>query len=294
MELYQLELYLAVARTGNLTQAARDRGLSPGALSQQMQKLSAELGTLLFAKAGRGLALTPEGLQFAERARRLLADVDDLRKSFAGDAEHDNSPFHLATGATTLIHGLSRPLRALRRRYPQAEVRVTVANTEEMVEGLLKRRFDLAIISLPITDDRLSIAPLYEEELLLLQPTDKPLKGWRVGAVRTEELDEHPFLLYPPDSNMRQLIDRHFARLGFHPRVTMEAADTEVIVRMVEAGLGQSVLPEYALRRSPRYFRVCRIEGDRLFRRQAIATLRSATSRPLTAAVSRFLQDSLQ
>lgn len=132
---------------GGLTRAARERGLSPGAVSQQIQRLSAELGVPLFFKAGRGIALTPEGSQFAERSRVLLKDVDDLRRCFTLDASSDRTPFHLATGATTLIHGLGKPLRALRRKYPKAAIRVTVANTEEMVEGLLSRRFDLAIVS---------------------------------------------------------------------------------------------------------------------------------------------------
>ncbi len=294
MEIYQLELFLAVVSAGSLTQAAKDRGLSAGAVSQQLQKLSADIGASLFVKAGRGLLLTPEGEQFAERARHLLNEVAELRHSFSGNADQDTSPFHFATGATTLIHGLSRPLRALRRRYRQAQIRVTVANTEEMVEGLLKRRFDLALISLPIEDDRLNITPLYEEELLLLRNSDKPLNGWRVGTIKPEDLNSEPFLLYPPDSNMRQLINQHFHSLGVNPHVSMEAADTEVILRMVEAGFGQSILPEYALRRSPRYFKVMRVEGARLFRRQALASLRSAYSRPLTHAISKLLQSSLR
>lgn len=294
MEIYQLELFLAVVGAESLTQAARDRGLSAGAVSQQLAKLSAEIGVVLMARAGRGLVLTPEGEQFADRARHLLKEVDELRHSFGGDAELDTSPFHFATGATTLIHGLSRPLRALRRRYRRAEIRLTVANTEEMVEGLLKRRFDLALISLPVEDERLNLTPLYQEELLLLRNSDKALSGWRVGSVKRKDLNSEPFILYPPESNMRQLIDQHFHSLSVTPRVSMEAADTEVILRMVEAGFGQSILPEYALRRSPRFFKAMRVEGARLFRRQALASLRSAYSRPLTHAIAKFLQASLR
>ena len=135
MEIYQLELFLAVVHAQSMTKAARERGLSPGAMSQQLHKLAGEIGTQLFVKAGRGLQLTPEGEHLAERAKHLVLEMEDLKRSFGGDAEHDTSPFHLATGITTLIHGLGRPLRALRRRYPRAQLRVAVANTEEMVEG---------------------------------------------------------------------------------------------------------------------------------------------------------------
>ena len=171
---------------------------------------------------------------------------------------------------------------------------VAVANTEEMVEGLAKRRFDLAIISLPVVDDRLTITPLFKEELLVLQHSERPLQGWRVGNVERAELSKQPFLLYPPESNMRKMIDRHFAELGIVPRVAIEAADTEVLVRMVEAGFGQGILPENALRRSPRYYRVMRIENRRLLREQALAALSISRSRPLTVEISKFLQASLR
>lgn len=294
MELYQLELFLTVVKSGSLTQASKDRGLSVGALSQQLQRLSSDIGFPLFVKSGRGLALTAHGRQLADRARRVLEEVDALRQSFSADAESDTKPFHLASGATTLIHAVGRHLRVLRRRYPRASLRITAANTEEMVEGLLKHRFDLAIISLPVLEDRLNLHPIYEEELLLLRPVDKPLKGWRVGQIPASELGELPFLLYPPESNMRQLIDAGFRGINFVPRVNMEAADTEVIVRLVEAGFGQSFLPANALRRSPRYFKVLRVEGLRIVRQQAIATLRGAEQRPLTSAITRFFIDSLQ
>jgi DNA-binding transcriptional LysR family regulator len=162
-----------------------------------------------------------------------------------------------------------------------------------MVEGLLSRRFDLAIISLPLEDERLNIVPLYDEELLLLQPSARRVTGWHVGSVAVEELTRLPFLLYPPHSNMRMLIDRFFAGLGVDPEVIMEASDTEVIMRLVESGFGQAILPEYALRRNPRHFRVMRVDGKRLVRRQALATVRTAYPRLLTSEIAGFLKQRL-
>ncbi|MBM3762085.1 MAG: LysR family transcriptional regulator substrate-binding protein [Acidobacteria bacterium] len=143
-----------------------------------------------------------------------------------------------------------------------------------------------------MSDDRLSVCQLYEEELLLLRPSEKPVHSWRVGNIAASDLSGLPFVLYPKDSNMRQIIDLYLDRVGVTPEVAMEAADTELIVRLVEAGLGQSILPANALRRSPRYFRAARISGGRLFRQQAVATLR-ASSRPLTLAITQFVIDNL-
>ena len=90
------------------------------------------------------------------------------------------------------------------------------------------------------------------------------------------------------------MIDRFFSELGVHPRVVMEASDTEVIKRLVECGFGYSVLPESALKGQPRMFHMMRVRNHRLVRRQALATVNSEYPRALTQAVTEFLRKTLQ
>jgi DNA-binding transcriptional LysR family regulator len=71
-------------------------------------------------------------------------------------------PFQFATGAKALIHQLGRPLRLLRKNFPQTSIGITVAPTEEMVAGLLQRRFDLALISLPFQNEEIDVIPVFE------------------------------------------------------------------------------------------------------------------------------------
>ncbi|MBC8164626.1 MAG: LysR family transcriptional regulator [Bryobacteraceae bacterium] len=293
MEIRQLELFLAVIEHSNLTKAAGRVNLSPGAVSLQLQNLATELRTDLFIRSGKGLSPTPAGQRLAERARELIRLVRDIEGEFANDPSVDTNPFHFATGATTLIHRLGEPLRLLRKEFPQTSLQVTVSATEEMVAGVLDRRFDLALISLPVDDSNLTILPLFEEELLVLRPSSKPIRAWQIESIKPAEIDQQPFLLYPPRSNMRVLIDGFFRGIGIQPQVVMEADDTEVIKRLVESGFGMAMLPEYALRTQPRFFRVFRVEGHRLCRRQALALARSTHPRALTRLIGRFLQSAL-
>jgi DNA-binding transcriptional LysR family regulator len=101
-------------------------------------------------------------------------------------------------------------------------------------------------------------------------------------------------VLYPPQSNMRKMIDAYFASLGVAPQVVMEAADTEVIKCMVGAGFGYSVLPAYALTSAHGLFRTLRIAGHRLVRKQALAMPESGHVRPLTTVVTEFLKRALE
>ena len=283
MDVHQLELFLAVMDSPSMTRAAEKIHLSPGAVSLQLHNLAEELHTELFVRRGKRLIPTPAALRLAERAKEVVKLMGHIQQEFENDVTKDMRPLHFATGVTTLIYQLGRPLRQLRKRFPNAEIRVTVGATEEMVAGLHDRRFDLALISLPVPEDNLQIIPLFEEELLFVRPSAKKAASSHIGSVEPGELANVPFLLYPKRSNVRRVIDGFFREIGIQPHAPMEAEDTEAIKRLVESGFGYSVLPEHALRGRSHFLQKFRVEGHRLTRKLAMATL----------AVADFLRNAL-
>jgi DNA-binding transcriptional LysR family regulator len=290
MDFRQLEIFLMVMEQASVTRAAEKVHLSPGAVSLQIHKLAAELRTELFVRAGKQIAPTPAAQHLAESARTVLGRLREIEHSFSGDPATDTRPFHFATGLTTLVHRLGPPLRKLRREMPHLPIRITVVPTEEMVAGLLNRRFDLALISLPVNEEHLTILPLFEEELLILRPSPAPVRAWHVCNIKPSELATASFLLYPARSNMRSIIDRFFQNVNIAPKVIMEADDTEAIRLLVEAGFGYSILPEFALRKQPRRFHTLRVPEHPLIRRQALAMARTEYPRALTLSIAKFLQ----
>jgi len=293
VEVRKLELLLAVMDSASLTSAAEKLDLSPAAVSVQLKALAREVKSELFVRSGRNLLPTPAARRLAAHARNVMDQLRLLELDFSREPVSDTQPFHLATGATTLIYRLAKPLADLRKRYPHMDLQLTVLATEEIVAGLLDRRFDLGLVSLPIRTDKLRTIHLFDEELLLLRPSASPVRSLRVGSIAPHQLDGAPFLLYPRDSNMRILIDRFLEALPVHARVIVEATDTEAIKRLVEAGFGYSMLPEYALKETGRYFQTLRIAGRRLVRHQALALPITAQPRALTSEVAKFLQDAL-
>jgi len=270
MDIHQLKLFLAVMESASMTQAAEKIHLSPGAVSLQLHNLAGELHTELFVRSGKRLVPTPAASRLAEQAREVVKLMGHIQQEFENDLSHDVRPFHFATGVTTLIYQLGRPLRQLR-----------------------KRRFDLGLISLPVSEENLAIIPLFDEELFVLRPAANNVRRSRIGSMPTEELARAPFLLYPKRSNMRQIIDRFFQEIGVTPRVVMEADDTEAIKRLVESGFGYSILPEHALRGRNRFFQTYRIEGHRLTRSLALAMVRTDYPRKLTTSIADFLHQAL-
>jgi len=293
VDLRQLEVFLGVIEHRTVTRAAEKLYLSPGAVSLQLKNLAAELKTELFVRSGKNIVPTSDAQRLAVHARELLKKMRDIRQDFEKSPDHDRHSFHLASSATTLIYRMGPPLRQVRRRYPHADVHVTVAPTEKIVAGLLDRSYDLGLISLPLDNPALTILPLYEEELLIIRPQPEPVRGSSIETVRPAELDNAPFLLFPPQSNMRALINRFFADLDIHPRVTMEADDTEVIKHMVEAGFGYSILPQYALAGRGARFQKLRVAGRRLVRQQALAMAKTSYPRALTSEIAKLLHEAL-
>jgi len=274
----------------SMTRAAEKVCLSPGAVSLQLHNLANELHTQLFVRNGKKLAPTPAAMRLAEHAKALVRLTSQIKQEFETDETTDIRPFHFSTGVTTLIYQLGKPLRQLRKQYPKAEIRVTVNPTEETIQGLHDRRFDLGLVTLPVPEEGLKIIPLFEEELWVVRHTNKPSRSGHVGTLKPTDLADVPFLLYPKRSNLRQIIDRSFKEVGVTPRVVMEADDTEAIKRLVESGFGCSVLPEHALRkRSGAFFQTYRIEGHRISRMLGLAMVFTDYPRKLTASIANSL-----
>src|SRR5258706_13811446 len=150
MDVHQLELFLAVMESSSMTRAAEKIHLSPGAVSLQLHNLAMELNTELFVRSGQRLVPTPAATRLAEHAKAVVQQMSKIRREFANDSSKDTRPFHFATGVTTLIYQLGGPLRQVRKQFPNTEIRVTVAVTEDIVAGLLGGRFCLCPFLFPL------------------------------------------------------------------------------------------------------------------------------------------------
>jgi DNA-binding transcriptional LysR family regulator len=293
MDIYQLELFLAVMNSPSMTRAAEKVYLSPGAVSLQLRNLADELKTELFVRNGKRLVPTPAALRLAEHAKSMVTLKEQIRQEFENDVTKDTRPFNFATGVTTLIYQLGRPLRQVRKQFPNAEIRVTVGATEEIIAGLHNRRFDLGLVSLPVPEEKLRIIPLFEEELLILRPSARKVQGGQIGTIKPADLARAPFILYPKHTIMRARIDRFFSEIGISAHVVMEADDTEAIKRLVESGFGYSILPEHAVRQRARFFHTYRVNEQPLSRTLALAMVRTEYPRKLTLSVAESLQKML-
>jgi DNA-binding transcriptional LysR family regulator len=182
--------------------------------------------------------LTPAGEVFLGHARRALQAVQAGR-SFVTDVRTLRRGL-LRLGATdAAVTGiLASALLRFHQSYPQVEVSVEIESTSVLVQGLRQGRVDLVLGTLPVEAEDLEVLELSRERLGLVAAP-----GAALGDLPAL-LSREPFIAYPRNSTTRRLVDDALVRGGLAFRPVMEIGRPSVMVRLVAAGLGVSVLPE--------------------------------------------------
>jgi LysR family transcriptional regulator, regulator for metE and metH len=280
VEMRHLRLVAAIAEHGSMTAAAQVLNLTQPALSHQLSEVERRLRAPLFVRTARRMVLTPAGAQLAELAKGVLAQVETFeRQARDGDFVTARGVVRLATQCYTAYHWLPAVLREFRERWPNIDLRVAAEHTAAPITALRDGLLDLAIVYTPSTDRRVELRPLFDDELVVVLPPDHRLAAQSVvtpGALR----GEHVFVYTTSDrenSVVRDILDP----AGIPSSRISHIQLTEAIIELVAAGLGVSVLAEWAVAPAVRSgaVRIARI-GKQGFSRTWYAAVRSADVTP--------------
>ena len=248
MELHQLRYVAAVARTGNFSRAAEQCHVSQPSLSQQIQKLEEELGERLFVRLKREAVPTAAGRTLIERAIRILREVEEVQHELADGSGEPRGEVHLGILPTIAPHLLPEMMLSLRQEFPAIQVIVHENTTSNLLAQSAACELDLAVISLPISDDRFEVEELFTEELLLAVPQDHRLtrrkKG--MGPVKLEDVEAERFILLQEGHCLGDQALHFCDQHRCHPAVIFRTAQLETIQALVASGVGVSLIPQMA------------------------------------------------
>ncbi len=246
LQVAHLRTLQAIARHGSFSRAAQALNLTQPAVSMQVRHLEQALGLSLLERVGKRAFPTQAGqllLTHAERALRELEAgverVQQLRGVVAGRVR-------LGTSASISIYLLPPALRRFRARYPETEIVVVTGNAAEITRAIVANALDVGIVSLPVRDRELVVAPFFRDELVAIAP---PEPAWRrLKTIDAPTLAGHPLILFEAGATLRRVIDGWFHRAGVAPRSPMELGNTEAIKKLVESGLGLSVTSWFSVK----------------------------------------------
>ncbi|GAA0525722.1 LysR family transcriptional regulator [Paractinoplanes ferrugineus] len=254
-ELASLEILLAVARTGSLSAAGRDVGLTQQAVSARMASLEAQTGVRLAVRTTRGAELTPAGVVVAQWADRLLGVAQEVDAGLASLREDTRSRIRVSASLTVAEQLLpswlvSVQADARRRGVTPIQVVLEATNSEHVIAQVSAGHADLGFIEGPKSPPGLRSRVVAHDELVLVVP---PEHRWarRPAGVDAAELCETPLVTREVGSGTREFLDAALRRvLGAAARpapAALELSTTAAVRAAVLAGAGPAVISRLAV-----------------------------------------------
>ncbi|HCB34426.1 MAG TPA: hypothetical protein DEP66_00610 [Acidimicrobiaceae bacterium] len=241
MDLKQLEALAAVAAHGRFSAAARALDTVQSNVSTRIARLEEELGAVL---VDRGLGrLSPEGQVVLARALRIQTEVQSIRDDVASMTSRVTGGVRLGIIGTPVRWLLPAVLDELAKRHPGVEATVTDATTASLVSLLEGGSLDLAVSNMPVSHDELVSGPLWDEQMVVIAPSDHPLAADGDRDVTFAELAGHRLLLGPPDSSLRRLVDDAATRRGVTLESMAELDGIRMAATLAFQGYGPAVVP---------------------------------------------------
>lgn len=239
----QVAAFVELARQGSLRGAAEVLVISEQGLRNRLVALEQRLKVELYRKSRgirRSTPLTPQGQQFLPHATAFLERARELTDLF-GTTEA-RRVIHVAASQYLILYVMIDAVRRFHDAFPRIQVRLSNMIEQEIEESLLNDP-DLEIgVAAPYeSSSALEYTHLFSMEWSLVAPPRHPLL--KKSRLSLRDLTDLPLILFERGSTGRQHVVDAFHGQNLSPRVDMEATNTEIIVRMVEAGLGVSIVP---------------------------------------------------
>lgn len=283
MKIRQLEYFMHVVTTLNITHAAERANVSQPALSRQLQLLEDELGTRLMERRPRGVALTPAGQRLADHVRTLMQNVDLIKEDIIAAETIPTGSLRISSAYSLRGLLMADVVAEFHRLYPNVALEIREGTSVNVREELVTQRVDLAFYSDYGASRGLERQSLCTEALVLLSPPNAGLSIEQpVSAKMVSELD---LVLTPNPNGLRRTVDEILQPrvAGTAPPVIVET--NTIIMDLVSRGGLHSILPYSATHQAYRRGEICIAPISGMSWPWVTATSRD---RPKTAAMRVF------
>jgi DNA-binding transcriptional LysR family regulator len=252
MTLKQLEIFLALTRTPNVSRVAEECCLTQSAVSVALKGLEEELNVRLFDRVNRRLVLNAYGRLFGEQLDPIMSRLGETLRIFEGDTLSGR----LLIGASYTFGDYILPevLFAFREEYPEAHIEVRYINTRDVVSELEKCEIDMGFIEGEFESNQLNRYRLCDDELFVITRDRDFAAG---GPYSMEQLLAKKWIIREPGSGTRTTFERHLGEMSRDLNIFLELNHSTSITRVLDR-------PETLACMSP--FTIMReLEADELF-----------------------------
>ena len=238
----------AVRRNLNLTEAAKALHTSQPGVSKAIIELEEELGIEIFARHGKRLKrVTEPGQHVLKSVELIMREVGNLKRIGNEYSAEDSGTLSIATTHTQARYVLPESVSKLRLAYPKVNISLHQGAPDQVAQMVIDETADIGIATESLAAySELVTLPCYEWQHMLVLPVDHPL--CQKERITLEDIAVEPLITYHPSFTGRTKIDHAFATRNLHPRIALEAIDSDVITTYVRLGMGVGIAAEMAVR----------------------------------------------
>ena len=246
MNLRDLKYLLALADHKHFGRAAAACFVSQPTLSTQIKKLEEELGVVLVERAPRKVMLTPAGRDVADRARRIVSEVEQMKEGARRSQDPEAGTVRLGIFPTLGPYLLPHVIPRIRERFPHLELLLVEEKSDVLLSRLHEGTLDAALLALPVHDEQLHSQFLFEEPFLLAVPGSHPLA--QRDSLSLNELSDQKLLLLEDGHCLREQALEVCRLSGANEKSEFRATSLETLRQMVAANVGMTLLPMLAVK----------------------------------------------
>lgn len=240
MQTQQLLYFLEVAKTKNITSAARNLYISQPSLSQQIINLEKELEIPLLIRHSKSVTLTDAGEQFAIHARRIINGMEQLSELMQRHSLLNEGTLRIGMLFIGGYVNLFQMLDDYRQRYPGMQYRLTIDGSAALLNQLLSRSLHAAFLigseNQLRPHDELYYQKVMDDYYIAVISTKNPLS--RKELLTIEDLKDESIIMPAPSSAFRRRLEQLFARAGFEPRILCETSQTDLVNQLTRQNFG--------------------------------------------------------
>jgi DNA-binding transcriptional LysR family regulator len=235
MDFDQIETFLDVARLSSFSRAAEKRFRTQPAISSQIRALEDEVGAKLLDRSGGKVSITQSGKLFQKYAEEMLASRKAMMTAVAETERVPRGEIIVGANEGTCLHILPEVFAEFKKQYPDVAVNIKRSDYAKILESVIDNSVDFGVISLPVTDNRLTVVLIHRDELVIIAPPHHPLA--KMKAATLAEAAKFP-LVVPKLGHTRDALENLFHERRLKPHYAMELDSSELLKRFVAADVG--------------------------------------------------------
>jgi len=246
--LRQLEIFIAVAETNQVTRASKKLYLTQSAVSMALGELENQLGGPLFDRHGRSLLLNDRGRYLLPLSKDIVHRIENIEVLLSETKDAVVGSLEVVASSTIGNYVLPYMIGAFMQIYPQAQINSLVVNTQRAEELINEGTMDFGFVEGKVKNDKIETITWFEDELVIIVDPAHKLAGRKTFRV-PEDLEDTTWVMREDGSGTAEIFCNKLGRYASRLKISTKLGHTEAVKKAVESGAGAGCLSNLTVSR---------------------------------------------